>query len=191
MEMSKISFMQSTTLPNLLTFARIALVPVVVTLFYFDKPLSNWIAASIFIIACVTDYLDGYFARALKQTTQFGSFLDPVADKLLVAATLLMLVGVGRIQGLSLIPAVIILCREILVSSLREFLAELRVALPVTRLAKWKTALQMGALTFLIIEHIPGVSLPIEQIGLVGLWIAAFLTLRTGYDYLQAGLRHM
>lgn len=191
MEMSKIPFMQSTTLPNLLTFARIALVPVVVTLFYFDKPLSNWIAAGIFIVACVTDYLDGYFARALKQTTQFGSFLDPVADKLLVAATLLMLVGVGRIQGLSLIPAVIILCREILVSSLREFLAELRVALPVTRLAKWKTALQMGALTLLIIEHIPGVPLPIEQIGLVSLWIAAFLTLRTGYDYLQAGLSHM
>jgi cardiolipin synthase (CMP-forming) len=191
MEMSKMSSMQSTTIPNLLTFARIALVPVVVTLFYFDRPLSNWIAASIFMIACVTDYLDGYFARTLKQTTQFGVFLDPVADKLLVAATLLMLVGFGRIQGLSLIPAVIILCREILVSSLREFLAEVHVALPVTRLAKWKTALQMGALSLLIIEHIPGIPLPIEQIGLVGLWIAAFLTLRTGYDYLQAGLRHM
>ena len=183
--------MSSATLPNLLTFARIALVPVVVALFYFDKPISNWIAASIFMIACVTDYLDGYFARMLKQTTPFGSFLDPVADKLLVAATLLMLVGFGRIQGLSLIPAVIILCREILVSSLREFLAELHVALPVTRLAKWKTALQMAALSLLIIEYIPGTSLPVSQIGLIGLWVAAFLTLRTGYDYLRAGLRYM
>jgi len=105
--------MSQATVPNLLTFARIALVPVVVTLFYFDRPLSNWMAAAIFVLACVTDYLDGYFARTLKQTTRFGIFLDPVADKLLVAATLLMLVGLGRIQGFNLIPAVIILCREI------------------------------------------------------------------------------
>lgn len=183
--------MRQTTLPNLLTLMRIALIPVVVTLFYFDKPLSNWITAIIFLIACATDYLDGYFARSLKQVTSFGSFLDPVADKLLVAATLLMLVGVGRIQGLSLIPAVVILCREILVSGLREFLAEVRVALPVTYLAKWKTAIQMAALTCLIAEEIPGSFLPLETLGLIGLWLAAALTLRTGYDYLQAGLRYM
>src|SRR5476649_2618325 len=98
--------MNPTTLPNLLTFARIALIPVLVGLFYFDRPWSHWIAASFFVVACITDYLDGYFARTLKQTTRFGIFLDPVADKLLVAATLLMLVGFNRIQGISLIPAV-------------------------------------------------------------------------------------
>jgi cardiolipin synthase len=183
--------MNQTTLPNLLTFSRIALIPVVVALFYFDRPLSNWIAASIFVLACITDYLDGYFARALKQTTRFGIFLDPVADKLLVAATLLMIVGFGRIQGISLIPAVIILCREILVSGLREFLAEVHVSVPVTKLAKWKTAIQMSALTFLIIEDIPGFPISIEGIGIVGLWIAALLTLITGFDYLRAGLKHM
>jgi cardiolipin synthase len=183
--------MKSTTLPNLLTFIRIALIPVVVVLFYFDRPLSNWIVAFIFIIACITDYLDGYFARAWKQSTNFGVFLDPVADKLLVAATLLMLVGFGRIQGISLIPAVIILCREILVSGLREFLAEAHVSIPVTRLAKWKTAIQMLALTFLIIEDIPGFPLSIEALGIFGLWIAALLTLITGFDYLRAGLKHM
>lgn len=179
------------TLPNFLTIIRIALIPVVVVLFYFDRPLSNWIVASIFVVACITDYLDGYFARALKQTTRFGTFLDPVADKLLVAATLLMLVGFGRIQGLSLIPAVVILCREILVSGLREYLAEAHVSVPVTRLAKWKTAIQMIALTFLIIEDIPGIYFPISAVGTLGLWVAALLTLITGFDYLRAGLKHM
>lgn len=183
--------MRQQTIPNLLTIIRIALIPVVVVLFYFDRPLSNWILASIFVIACITDYLDGYFARVLKQTSTFGVFLDPMADKLLVAATLLMLVGFGRIQGLSLIPAVIILCREILVSGLREFLAEAHVSVPVTRLAKWKTGIQMIALTCLIIEDIPGFFLPIATIGIFGLWVAAFLTLMTGFDYLRAGLKHM
>lgn len=180
-----------TTVPNLLTIIRIVLIPVVVGLFYFDRPLSNWTVACIFVVACITDYLDGYFARTLKQTTRFGTFLDPVADKLLVAATLLMLVGFGRIQGMSLIPAVIILCREILVSGLREFLAEANVPVPVTRLAKWKTGIQMVALTLLIIEDIPGWTLSISTVGIMGLWVAAALTLMTGFDYLRAGLKHM
>ena len=102
-----------------------------------------------------------------------------------------MLVGFGRIGGLSLIPAVIILCREILVSGLREFLAEVRVSVPVTRLAKWKTGIQMTALSLLIIEHIPNFPLPLEWIGTFGLWVAAILTLMTGFDYLRAGLKHM
>ncbi len=170
---------------------RIALIPVVVGLFYFDRPLSNWLAAFFFILACITDYLDGYFARILKQTTNFGVFLDPIADKLLVAATLLMLVGFGRIQGISLIPAVIILCREILVSGLREFLAEAHVSVPVTELAKWKTTIQMIALSLLIIENVPGFPLPIHLFGIIGLWIAALLTLLTGFDYLRAGVKHM
>ncbi len=188
---SKTSAYVNTTVPNFLTLARIALVPVVVTLFYFDRPISNWIVAACFLLACLTDYLDGYFARTLKQTTQMGTFLDPMADKLLVGATILMLVGFHRIQGISLIPAVIILCRELLVSGLREFLAEVRVSVPVTRLAKWKTAIQMIALTFLIIEDIPGYSFPIDTIGTLGLWVAALLTLVTGFDYLRAGLKHM
>ncbi len=183
--------MKSTTVPNILTFLRIALIPLIVLLFYLDRPWSNWIAAFFFITACITDYLDGYFARTLKQTTRFGIFLDPVADKLLVAATLLMLVGFGRIGGLSLIPAVIILCREILVSGLREFLAEARVSVPVTRLAKWKTGIQMTALSLLIIETIPLFPIPIEELGLLGLWVAALFTIITGFDYLRAGMKHM
>ncbi len=183
--------MKPATIPNILTFLRIALIPVVVCLFYFDRPLSNWLAASFFILACITDYLDGYLARTLKQTTRFGVFLDPIADKLLVAATILMLVGFNRIEGLSLIPAIIILCREILVSGLREFLAEVHVSVPVTQLAKWKTGIQMTALSLLIIEELPVFPISLEVLGLIGLWIAALLTLITGFDYLRAGLKHM
>jgi len=179
------------TVPNLLTFSRIVMIPVVVGLFFLDRPLGNWLAGTIFIVACITDYLDGYFARTLKQTSSLGTFLDPMADKLLVAATLLMLVGMDRIVGIHLIPAVIILCRELLVSGLREFLADLKVSVPVSQLAKWKTALQMVALTCLIIDDIPGLSLPIDTLGLWGLWVSAALTLITGYDYLQAGFKHM
>ena len=180
-----------TNIPNLLTFARLFMVPVVVGLFYLDRPLSNWAAASIFILACITDYLDGYFARTLRQTSDLGRFLDPVADKVLIAATILMLVGFDRIGQLTLIPAVIILCREVLVSGLREFLADTKVPLPVTQLAKWKTGIQMGALSLLIIDDIPGWPLPIDFVGTVGLWIAGFLTVLTGYDYLKAGLEHI
>lgn len=183
--------MRLATLPNALTCARIALVPVVVALFYGDSPLSSWVAACIFLLACITDYLDGYFARALKQTTHFGSFLDPMADKLLVAATVLMLVGFGRIEGLSLIPAVIILCRELLVSGLREFLAEVHVSVPVTQLAKWKTGLQMGALVCLILGDSPPFAPSFDVLGILGLWIAALLTLITGFDYLRASLKYM
>jgi len=180
-----------TNIPNLLTFARLLMVPIVVGLFYLDRPISNWAAASIFILACITDYLDGYFARTLRQTSDLGRFLDPVADKVLIAATILMLVGFDRIGSLSLIPAVIILCREVLVSGLREFLADTKVPLPVTQLAKWKTGIQMVALSLLIIDDIPGWPLPIDFLGTLGLWIAGFLTVLTGYDYLKAGLQHI
>lgn len=183
--------MKPTTLPNILTFLRIILIPVVVGLFYFDRPLSNWLAAFFFILACITDYFDGYFARAWKQTSRLGVFLDPVADKLLVASTILMLVAFDRIDGVSIIAALIILCREILVSGLREFLAEISVSVPVTRLAKWKTGIQMTALSFLIIEEIPGFPIPLESLGIIGLWIAALLTLITGFDYLRASLKYM
>lgn len=179
------------SLPNILTIARILMIPVVIILVYTPSRTADIIAAILFIAACFTDYLDGYFARAWKQTSVLGRFLDPIADKLMIAAILLMLVELKRISGYSIIPAIIILCREILVSGLREFLAELKVPLPVSRLAKWKTTLQMIALGFLLIDssHLPG--FPVQEIGLIGLWCAALLTLVTGYDYLRAGLAYI
>ncbi len=178
-------------LPNLLTVSRIIVIPVVVGLGYLPNTTSHIFAATLFVLACFTDYLDGYFARIWRQTTSFGRFLDPIADKLLVAATLLMLVELERVRGLSLIPALIILCREILVSGLREFLAELQVPLPVSRLAKWKTTLQMIALGCLLMGPTTFYKVPLQTIGLIGLWSAAILTVITGYDYLKASLQHM
>jgi cardiolipin synthase (CMP-forming) len=177
--------------PNVLTIARILMIPVVILLVYLPGQLTDWLAVALFITACLTDYLDGYFARVLSQTSSLGRFLDPIADKLLVAAILLVLVEMNRVSGLSLIPAIIILCREILVSGLREFLAELHVPLPVSRLAKWKTAIQMMALGCLLMHPTTLPEVPLHAIGLAGLWGAAFLTLFTGYDYLRAGLKQM
>ncbi len=178
-------------LPNILTLSRIAAIPVLVALFYVEGDGARWAACLLFIAACVTDYFDGYLARAYDQISPFGRFLDPIADKLLVAALILMLVAFGRIAGLLVLPALIILCREILVSGLREFLAGLNVGVPVSRLAKYKTTLQMVALGFLIVGDGVLPSWPISLIGEIGLWIAAALTLLTGYDYLKAGLKHM
>jgi len=184
-------------LPNLLTYARIVAVPLVVALLYSQSIQSGglwlrWVALSIFIAAGVTDFFDGYLARMWSQQSSLGRMLDPIADKLLVASCLLMLAAGDVIHGWSLIAAVIILCREILVSGLREYLAELRVGVPVTRLAKWKTVGQMVAIGFLIAgpagdKVIPGVT----QVGIVLLWASALLTLYTGWDYMRAGLRYM
>ena len=126
-------------LPNLLTLLRIVFIPIVGALFYLQSSTGHYIAAALFILACVTDYLDGYYARIYHQVTDLGRFLDPIADKLLICSTLLLLVGFDQIKGLSLIPAIVILCREILVSGLREYLAEAHLSLPVSALAKWKT----------------------------------------------------
>ena len=180
-----------TSLPNLLTISRIAAIPVLVVLLYFEAPLTRWIACLIFIIAGVTDYLDGYLARSRAETSAVGRFLDPIADKLLVASVLLMLVSNGSIIGLVVLPARVILCREIMVSGLREYLAEIAVPMPVSRLAKWKTGIQMTALGFLIVGDAGPPPIPVQLIGEVGLWAAALLTLVTGYDYLQRGLKHM
>ncbi|MFO1055837.1 MAG: CDP-diacylglycerol--glycerol-3-phosphate 3-phosphatidyltransferase [Dongiaceae bacterium] len=178
-------------LPNILTLSRIAAIPVLVALFYVEGDGARWAACLLFVAACVTDYFDGYLARAYDQISPFGRFLDPIADKLLVAALILMLVAFGRIAGLLVLPALIILCREILVSGLREFLAGLNVGVPVSRLAKYKTTLQMVALGFLIVGDAGPPALQIETIGAIGLWVAALLTIVTGFDYLQTGLRHM
>jgi cardiolipin synthase len=184
-------------LPNLLTYGRIAAVPVVVVLMYWQSILGGglwlrWLALAIFILAGVSDILDGYFARTWGQQSSLGRMLDPIADKLLVSSCLLMLAAEETIRGWSLFAAVIILCREILVSGLREYLAELRVGVPVTRLAKWKTIGQMVAIGFLIAGDAGDRIVPVvTEIGITLLWLSAILTLYTGWDYMRAGLRYM
>ena len=184
-------------LPNILTYARIAAVPVVAACLYWQALLGGglwlrWLALVIFIAAGITDFLDGYLARAWQQQTALGRMLDPIADKLLVATCLLMLAVDGTIAGWSLWAAIIILCREILVSGLREFLAELRVGMPVTHLAKWKTVGQMVAVGFLLAGRAGDLVVPVvTPVGLTLLWLSALLTLYTGWDYLRAGLKHL
>jgi cardiolipin synthase (CMP-forming) len=184
-------------LPNLLTYGRIAAVPLVVACMYWEGILGGglwlrWVALAIFIIAGVTDFFDGYFARSWGQQSQLGRMLDPIADKLLVASCLFMLAAEGTIRGWTLLAAIVILCREILVSGLREYLAELRVSVPVSRLAKWKTTWQLVAVGFLILGEAGDRILPVvTPIGLFLLWTSAILTLYTGWDYFRAGLRHL
>ncbi len=185
------------TVPNLLTLSRILAVPILVFLLW--KP--GWYDYAItFVIYCVvgiTDYFDGYLARAQGQISRLGQFLDPIADKIMVAAVIMMLVstrnssGEPIIHSFHIIPALVILLREIIVSGLREFLAELKVLVPVSALAKWKTTFQLVALGALIL----GGGFPdqpwVHLTGVVSLWAAAALTLVTGYDYLRLGLRHI
>ncbi|MGB1547002.1 MAG: CDP-diacylglycerol--glycerol-3-phosphate 3-phosphatidyltransferase [Alphaproteobacteria bacterium] len=179
-----------TNLPNLLTISRIVFLPLFIGAFYLDGVVANWVTFTIFVVAGLTDFLDGYFARAWKQQSSFGRFLDPIADKLLVAAAIVMLVAFDRLQGPTVLAALVILCREILVSGLREFLAEIRISVPVSRLAKWKTAIQIVAIGCLLLGNaVP--ALPFHEGGVLGIWVAAVLTLVTGYDYLRSGLRHL
>ena len=184
-------------LPNLLTYGRIAAAPAVaaclfgVTIFQAGLWL-RWVALAIFLVAALTDWLDGWAARAYGEQSSLGRMLDPIADKLLVGACLLMLAADTTIRGWSLWAAFVILCREILVSGLREYLAELRVSVPVSRLAKWKTTLQLVAIGFLLVGPAGEVILPgTTHIGLTLLWTAAVLTLYTGFDYFRAGLLHI
>jgi cardiolipin synthase (CMP-forming) len=182
---------------NLLTYVRIAAVPAVVACLYWQDILHGglWlrgVALVIFIGAGVTDALDGYFARKWGEQSTFGRMLDPIADKLLVSSCLLMLAADGTIRGWSLWAAIVLLCREILVSGLREYLAALRVSVPVTQLAKWKTTLQLVAVGFLIAGEAGDAVVPvITPIGLALLWLSALLTLYTGWDYFRAGVRHL
>jgi cardiolipin synthase len=180
-----------TSLPNLLTLSRILVIPPIVALFFTDGEAPRWITLGLYAVACVTDFFDGYLARSMGQISRLGRFLDPVADKLLVASVILMLVATGRISGLVVLPALIILMREILVSGLREHLATISVGVPVSRLAKWKTMIQMFSLGFLIVHDASPIWIPSVLIGEIGVWAAAILTLITGYDYLRAGLDHL
>ena len=194
----------SLSLPNMLTYARIAAIPVVVGCIYaqsiMDGPLwLRWVAVAVFIAAGVTDFLDGYYARIWDQHSAFGRMLDPIADKLLVASCLLMLAADGIIHGWTLWAAIVILCREILVSGLREYLAGLRVSVPVTKLAKWKTTVQLVAIGFLLAGEAGDIAIPIvtplgpivTEIGLLLLWISAIVTIYTGWDYFRAGIHHL
>ena len=189
------------SLPNILTYSRILAVPLVVLCFYLEGSLQTqerssdwvrWLALAIFALASITDFFDGYLARAWDQSSSIGRMLDPIADKLLVAACLLVLAADGTIAGWTTWAAFIILSREILVSGLREYLAELKVSVPVTRLAKWKTTAQMVAIGFLLAGPAGEKVVPwTTEIGLTLLWIAALLTMYTGYDYFRAGIKHV
>ncbi len=180
------------SLPNLLTLSRIAAVPLLAALLWWPGWQLGYAAAfALYCLVGITDYLDGYLARAQGAVSRLGIFLDPIADKIMVAAVILLLVAVGRISGLDVIAALVILLREIAVSGLREFLAGLQVSVPVSALAKWKTTLQIVALGAIILAGaLPGWGW-IGAVGIVALWGAALLTLVTGYDYLRVGLKHM
>lgn len=187
-------------LPNILTISRIAIIPILIASFYIEGRMYHWVAAGLFMLASITDFFDGYLARLLKAQSSLGRFLDPIADKLLVAAAILMLVHFDDIGRYDIIPAIAILCREILVSGLREFLAETDVSVPVSNLAKIKTGVQMLAIflllwgvegpSFVEVETITEITLT-ELLGRICLWVAAALTLITGYAYLKAGILHM
>ncbi len=180
-----------TTLPNILTLSRIVVIPLVIATFWMVSPTGPWLGCVLFTAAAITDWLDGHVARAWSQQSELGRFLDPIADKLLVATVLFMLGVEHRFSAPTILPALVILCREILVSGLREHLAELRVRVPVSALAKWKTGIQMVAIAVLLVGDAGPASLPVRWIGEALLWVAAGLTVRTGYDYLRAGLGHI
>lgn len=186
---------RAVSLPNLLTYGRIAAIPLIVgLLFWPGDPMMRWWALGLYALAGISDYLDGYFARVYEQQTSLGRMLDPIADKLLVAACLLMLVADGSIRSWSIWAAIVILSREILVSGLREFLAEVKISVPVSKLAKWKTTAQIVSVGFLVAGPAGDALLPRGWTGVIGLillWIAAILTIVTGYDYMKASVRHL
>jgi len=181
-------------LPNILTYSRILAVPVLAVIFL--DPVRHWLgeeladrfSALLFLYAAITDFFDGYLARAWHAHSSLGKFLDPIADKLLVATCLMLLVGDHRAD---MFPAIAILCREILVSGLREFLADLRISVPVTKLAQYKTAAQMAAICLLLFGASAPWGMPAMWLGSILLWAAALLTLVTGYAYLKTGIRHL
>ncbi len=178
-----------TALPNLLTLARIVLIVPVVGLLYLPDGWARWVVLLLFVVASVTDWLDGKLARAQGLVSPLGRFLDPIADKLLVVAVLVMLAAIGQLRGLEILAVLLILFRELLVSGLREYLGEKGIGVPVTKLAKWKTTVQMAALALLIVA--PALGPPWLQIGDGLLWLAVALTLITGWGYLRTGLAHM
>jgi len=186
------------TLPNLLTLSRILAVPILVFLLWKPTPIDYAITFVLYCIVGITDYFDGYLARAQGQISRLGQFLDPIADKIMVAAVIVMLMASRKadgdapiIENFHIIPALVILLREIIVSGLREFLAPLNVSMPVSTLAKWKTTFQLVSLGALILSGAFPSQPWMHTVGLASLWAAAALTMVTGYDYLRIGLKHM
>ena len=177
------------TLPNLLTIGRVAIVPVIVALLFMPSEVARWLAAGMFVAAAITDWFDGWLARLRDQTSAFGQFLDPIADKILVISVLIMLVADGTMGQAHVIAALLIVGREILVAGLREFLAGAAVNIPVTFLAKCKTTLQLVATVVLMIAPMTGAV--VEATGLVLVWAAAAATVITGWDYMSRGLVHI
>ena len=176
-------------LPNLLTISRIVVIPAIFLSIYITAAWWAIVAAILFIIASITDYFDGYLARSRGETSALGRLLDPIADKLLVTSALVVLLAKPDMveYKISFIPVIVILCREILVSGLREFLREVNVGLPVTRLAKWKTGFQMTALSMMLLKGVWYWG----GIGEVLLWVAGVLTFITGYQYFQKSLDYI
>ncbi len=179
------------SLPNLLTLSRIFAILPITAMFYLEGDLWRWISFGLYCVAGMTDYFDGLLARSTGSVSKIGRFLDPIADKLMVAAIIVMLIATDRLSGYAVLAGLIIVIREIAVSGLREFLAEAKVGVPVSNLAKWKTMIQIFALGFLLVGEASPAAIPSETIGEILLWIAAGLTVITGYDYLRVGVRHM
>jgi cardiolipin synthase len=179
------------TIPNIITFIRIFLIPIILYLLFSENPNIVLIAGLLFIVSSVSDYFDGYLARTLNQSSKLGTLLDPIADKLLIASVIVVLVDTGVISNIHVVPAIIILLREIAISGLREFLAKLNTDMPVSKLAKYKTTFQMVSLSILIISLGFELNDLLWNIGLITLWIAAIITLLSGYNYMVKGLKHI
>ncbi len=178
-------------LPNILTISRIVVIPVIFLSIYIHSVVWSILAGVLFIMASITDYLDGYFARSRNQKSVFGRLLDPIADKLLVVSALVIIVANQLVTPLTYIPVIIIMCREVLVSGLREFLAEFHVGMPVTKLAKWKTGFQMTAIAMILLQQLPLIGSQVNVIGEWLLWIAGILTFITGYQYFDKCLDYI
>ena len=179
------------TIPNIITFIRIVLIPIILYLLFSENPNIVLLAGGLFIISSISDYFDGYLARALNQSSKLGTLLDPIADKLLIASVIVVLVDTNVISNLHVIPAIVILLREIAISGLREFLAKLNTDMPVSKLAKYKTTFQMVSLSILIIGLGFELNDFLWNLGLVTLWLAAIITLLSGYNYVAKGLKHI
>ena len=182
-------------IPNILTIGRIILVPFFIGAFYLPGPMGDWIPFFIFLLASFTDFLDGLLARLYKEESKLGELLDPIADKIIVASALILLVMDDTIKDYEIIAAIIIMIREILISGLREFLAKVQVNMPVTNLAKFKTFIQMFAIAILLTGESGNKIFNFGEynahsIGIILLWLAAFLTIYTGYDYVRKGIDH-
>ena len=182
-------------IPNILTIGRIIIVPIFVLTFFIPGFFGDLIPLFLFVLASFTDYLDGLLARLFKEESKLGELLDPIADKILVSAALILLVMNGTIKNFEVIAAIIILTREILISGLREFLAKVSITMPVTSLAKLKTFIQMLSIAILLTgdsgnKIINFQDYNAQTIGIILLWFSAFLTLYTGYDYLMKGIDH-